>query len=159
MALHAEAKAGVEQTDKRADFSLRYADGATDLVDTTVTYSTTRRSKLAARTAGVAAERARKLKVKFYEKHWRLNARTSLVVASFEAGGRWHPEFLSHFKRYVKAAYPDDTKLFVYNLKASVQRISVALRKATSEAVLLLDDCAKAYTPVRVDAVEGKGAE
>jgi hypothetical protein len=39
-----------------------------------------------------------------------------------------------------------------------VQRISVALRKATSEAVLLLDDCAKAYTPVRIDAVEGEGA-
>ncbi len=29
---------------------------------------------------------------------------------------------------------------------------------AASEAVLLLNDCAKAYTPVRIDDVEGKGA-
>lgn len=45
-------------------------------------------------------------KVKFYDKHWALHQGTSLVVASFEAGGRWHPGFLSHFKRFVKSAYP-----------------------------------------------------
>ena len=58
----------------------------------------------------------------------------------------------------MKAAYPGDTTLFVYNPKTSVQRISVALCKDTSEAVLLLDDCAKAYTPVRIDAAMGEGA-
>ena len=38
-------------------------------------------------------------------------------------------------------------------LKASVQRISIALRKTTSEAVLLLDHVAKGYPAVRLGAV------
>jgi hypothetical protein len=50
-------------------------------------------------------------------------------------------------------------ELAIAFLRFKLQRIYVALRKATSEAVLLLDDCAKAYTPVWVDAVEGKGAK
>ena len=94
----------------------------------------------------------------FYDKHWALHQGTSLVVASFEAGGRWHPEFLSHFKRFVKSAYPDDKERFVYNFKASVQRISIALRKTTSEAVLLLDHVAKGYPAVRLGAVVADAA-
>ena len=153
MALHADPKAGAKQTDKRADFSLRLAGGRVELVDTTIIHAGVNRFKTAASVAGTAAERARVAKVKFYDKHWALHQGTSLVVASFEAGGRWHPEFLSHFKRFVKSAYPDDKERFVYNFKASVQRISIALRKTTSEAVLLLDHVAKGYPAVRLGAV------
>ena len=158
MALHANPKAGAKQTDKRADFSLRHAGGLVELVDTTIIYAGVTRFKAAVSVAGTAAERARVGKVKFYDKHWALHQGTSLVVASFEAGGRWHPEFLSHFKRFVKSAYPDDKERFVYNFKASVQRISIALRKTTSEAVLLLDRVAKGYPAVRLGAVVADAA-
>lgn len=118
-----------------------------------IIYPSIKRFRKAVSVAGTAAERARVGKVKFYDKHWALHQGTSLVVASFEAGGRWHPGFLSHFKRFVKSAYPDDKERFVYNFKASVQRISIALRKTTSEAVLLLDHVAKGYPAVRLGAV------
>ena len=41
---------------------------------------------------------------------------------------------------------------------ASVQRISIALRKTTSEAVLLLDHVAKGYPAVRLGAVVADAA-
>ena len=60
---------------------------------------------------------------------------------------------LAHLKRFIKSAYPDDKKLFVYHLKASTQRVSVALRRATSDAVLVFNQVAKAYPAVPLGGV------
>ena len=60
---------------------------------------------------------------------------------------------LAHLKRFIKSAYPDDKKLFVYQLKASTQRVSVALRRATSDAVLVFNQVAKAYPAVPLGGV------
>ena len=71
----------------------------------------------------------------------------SIVAASIEAGGRWHPALLAQLKRFIKSAYPDDKKLFVYHLKASPQRVSVELRRPTSDADLVFYQNAKVYLP------------
>ena len=65
---------------------------------------------------------------------------------------------LAHLKRFIKSAYPDDKKLFVYHLKASTQRVSVALRRATSDAVLVFIQVAKAYPAVPLGGRRGRPA-
>jgi hypothetical protein len=45
------------------------------------------------------------------------------------------------------------TSIFVYHLKASTQRVSVALRRATSDAVLVFNQVAKAYPAVPLGGV------
>ena len=65
--------------------------------------------------------------------------------------GRPSPPAYYFSKR--KSAYPDDKKLFVYHLKASPQRVSVALRRATSDAVLVFNQVAEAYPAVPLGGV------
>ena len=154
MELHADGMEGVAKPARnRADFALQYPDGRVDLVDTTVVLPAVGKFPKAATQAGHAADRRSKAKVAFYAKRWKLNPGTSIVAASIEAGGRWHPALLAHLKRFIKSAYPDDKKLFVYNLKASTQRVSVALHRATSEAVLVFNQVAKAYPAVPLGGV------
>lgn len=154
MELHADGMEGVAKPARnRADFALQYPDGRVDLVDTTVVLPAAGKFPKAATQAGHAADRRSKAKVAFYAKRWKLNPGTSIVAASIEAGGRWHPALLAHLKRFIKSAYPDDKKLFVYNLKASTQRVSVALHRATSEAVLVFNQVAKAYPAVPLGGV------
>ena len=43
---------------------------------------------------------------------------------------------------------PDDVKAFLQRHKATTQRVSVAIRRTTSEAVLVLDLNAKKYPSV-----------
>jgi hypothetical protein len=137
----------------RADFSLQFPYGRVDLVDTTVVFPSVGNFPKAATQAGHAADRRSKDKGTFYAKRWKLNPGTSIVAASIEAGGRWHPELLAHLKRFIKSAYPDDKKLFVHHLKASTQRVLVALRRATSDAVLVFNQVAKAYPAVPLGGV------
>ena len=154
MELHADGMEGVAKpAQNRADFSLQYADGRVDLVDATVVFPSVGTFPKAATQAGHAADRRSKAKGTFYAKRWKLNPGTSIVAASIEAGGRWHPALLAHLKRFIKSAYPDDKKLFVYHLKASTQRVSVALRRATSDAVLVFNQVAKAYPAVPLGGV------
>ena len=154
MELHADGMEGVAKPARnRADFSLRYPDGRVDLVDTTVVFPSVCKFPKAATQAGHAADRRSKAKGTFYAKRWKLNPGTSIVAASIEAGGRWHPALLAHLKRFIKSAYPDDKKLFVYHLKASTQRVSVALRRATSDAVLVFNQVAEAYPAVPLGGV------
>ena len=40
---------------------------------------------------------------------------------------------MDYLKTYIKAAHPDDTKAFVFQLKAAAQRVSVALQRSTAQ--------------------------
>ena len=69
-----------------------------------------------------------------------------------EAGGRWHQDLIDFVKRYFNASCGDDTKTYVYKLKATTQRVSVALRRTTSRALMEMERRAKAYPTVAVGA-------
>ena len=75
-----------------------------------------------------------------------------LLVPKAAAGGRWHPDLSTFIKRYIKASCGDDIKTYVYKLKATKQRVSVALRRSTSRAIMEMQRRAKAYPVVAVDA-------
>ena len=51
------------------------------------------------------------------------------------------------------SAYPNGKKFFVHHLKASTQRVSVVLRRPTSDAVLVFNQVAKAYSAVPLGVV------
>ena len=105
MELHADGMEGVAKpAQNRADFSLQYADGRVDLVDATVVFPSVGTFPKAATQAGHAADRRSKAKGTFYAKRWKLNPGTSIVAASIEAGGRWHPALLAHLKRFIKSS-------------------------------------------------------
>ena len=87
-----------------------------------------------------------------YEKNWKLPQGTKIIIACFETGGRWHPGLGTFIKRYIKASCGDDIKAYVYKLKATKQRVSVALRRSTSRAIMEMQRRAKAYPVVAVDA-------
>ena len=63
-----------------------------------------------------------------------------------------HPDLSNFIKRYIKASCGDDIKTYVYKLKATKQRVSVALRRSTSRAIMEMQRRAKAYPVVAVDA-------
>jgi hypothetical protein len=71
--------------------------------------------------------------------------KSKLVVAAIESGGRWDVGFIGYIKGYIKAAHPDDTKSFVYQLKAATQRISIALQRSTARAILEMNRRAMTY--------------
>jgi hypothetical protein len=56
--------------------------------------------------------------------------------------------------RFFRASCSDDAETYVYKLKATTQRISVALRRTTSRALLELERRAKAYPSVAVGAAQ-----
>ena len=83
----------------------------------------------------------------------RSNPGASIVAASIEAGGRWHPALVTQLKHFIKSANPDDKKLFVDHLKASPQRVSVELRRATNDADLVFYQNANVYPAVPLGGV------
>ena len=76
-----------------------------------------------------------------------------VLIAAAEAGGRLHPDLIDFIKRYIKAGCSDDIIMYVYKLKGTMQRISVALRRTTSRALMELERRAKAYPSVALGAV------
>ena len=62
------------------------------------------------------------------------------------------PDLIDFIKRYIKASCSDDIMTYVYKLKATMQRISVALRRTTSRALMELERRAKAYPSVALAA-------
>ena len=85
-----------------------------------------------------------------YNAAWDLHGNVTLVVAAIETGGRWSPGFTDYLKTYIKAAHPDDTKAFVFQLKAAAQRVSVALQRSTALAILEMNRRAKTYPSLKV---------
>ena len=55
-------------------------------------------------------------------------------------------------KRYIKASCGNDVKTYVHKLKATTQRVSVALRRTTSCALMEMERRAKAYPSVLLGA-------
>ena len=53
------------------------------------------------------------------------------------------------YKRFVKSAFPDKkNRQYVYQLKMTVQRVSVALQRAIGEAAVLFNRRARAFPAV-----------
>ena len=102
--------------------------------------------------AGAAADERVKTKMNKYNKNWKLHPGTKITIAAAEAGGRLHPDLIDFIKRYIKASCSDDIMTYVYKLKATMQRISVALRRTTSRALMELERRAKAYPSVALGA-------
>ena len=56
---------------------------------------------------------------------------------------------LEHYKRFVKSAFPDKkNRQYVYQLKMTVQRVSVALQRAIGKASVLFNRRARAFPAV-----------
>jgi len=102
--------------------------------------------------AGAAANERVVRKTAKYNQQWTLDDGNKLVIAAMEAGGRWHPDLIEFVKRFFHASCGDDTKTYVYKLKATTQRVSVALRRMTSRALMEMERRAKAYPSVAVGA-------
>ena len=149
MADHAVAKLP-GQPKSRADISLTMPSGEVILIDVSVALP---RSGPAAApdAAGAGADRRVKEKMARYEAEWALNPHTKVVVAAIEVGGRWHPAMLGLIKTYLKEAHPNDSKMYVYQLKTAMQRVAVALRRSLSQTIRQLDRDAKAMGYPRVD--------
>ena len=75
----------------------------------------------------------------------------------FETGGRWHEDTKHVIKRHLKAAHPNNIPQFVYNLKATTQRIAVALRRTTVKGIIALNRRLASY-PLVHGAAGGAGA-
>ena len=70
------------------------------------------------------------------------------VLSFFFLSFFWLDE--TQIKTYIKAAHPDDTKAFVFQLKAAAQRVSVALQRSTALAILEMNRRAKTYPSLKV---------
>ena len=53
----------------------------------------------------------------------------------FETNGRWHPDTMHVIKRHLKSVHFNNIPQYVYNLKATTQRVAVALRRASAKGV------------------------
>ena len=130
---------------QRGDISVSDLHGNITVIDTTVALANASSLPAAATTAGTAATKRVKDKIAKYSNAWKLNDGVKLVVAAIESGGRWDMGFIGYIKGYIKAAHPDDTKSFVYQLKAATQRISIALQRSTARAILEMNRRAMTY--------------
>ena len=139
---------GAATSKTRADIGITLPDGSVTLLDTSIAKPTA----TVIEKAGSAADNRVKEKSEKYEKNWKLHQGTKILIACIEAGGRWHPDLSNFIKRYIKASCGDDIKTYEYKLKATKQRVSVALRRSTSRAIMEMQRRAKAYPVVAVDA-------
>lgn len=135
---------------QRGDTLVRLVDGSSVVIDTTIALVNVATHPSAADKAGVVAEKRVAHKNAKYNAAWDLHGNVTLVIAAIETGGRWSPGFMDYLKTYIKAAHPDDTKAFVFQLKAAAQRVSVALQRSTALAILEMNRRAKTYPSLKV---------
>jgi len=157
---HGESKlAAAETARNRADFSVTNPNNTITLFDTSIAFpgiSTYHNAHLLAN-AGIAADTRHKDKLKFYDQRWKLKDNVKLVPLIFETGGRWHEDTKHVIKRHLKAAHPNNIPQYVYNLKATTQRIAVALRRTTVKGIIALNRRLASY-PLVHGAAGGAGA-
>lgn len=135
---------------QRGDTLVRLVDGSSVVIDTTIALVNVATHPSAADKAGVVAEKRVAHKNAKYNAAWDLHGNVTLVIAAIETGGRWSPGFMDYLKTYIKAVHPDDTKAFVFQLKAAAQRVSVALQRSTALAILEMNRRAKTYPSLKV---------
>ena len=125
---HGERVEGAEIKKTRADIAITLPNGDAVLIDTSIAKPNATLRPLSASIdgAGAAADERVKTKMTKYNKNWKLRPGTKIIIASFEAGGRWHPGLANFVKRYIKASCGNDVKTYVHKLKATTQRVSVA---------------------------------
>ena len=151
---HADRLPGANLVKTRADIGVTLPNGDCFLIDTSVAKpdAVARPQSATIAGAGAAADERVKTKMTKYNKNWKLHQGTKILIAAAEAGGRLHPDLIDFIKRSIKASCSDDIMTYVYKLKASMQRISVALRRTTSCALMELERRAKAYPSVALGA-------
>jgi hypothetical protein len=76
------------------------------------------------------------------------------LLSAVEAGGHRHPDLTEFIKRFFRASCGDDVKTYVYKIKAPTQRVSVALRRTTSRALMEMERRAKACPSVAVGVAQ-----
>lgn len=135
---------------QRGDISVVSPDGSVSIIDTTVALVSVSSVPTAETVSGAAAAKRTAEKLAKYDRNWTLHNGVKLVVATIESSGRWSLDLVDYLKAYLKAAHPDDTKLFVYKLKAAAQRISVALQRSTALAILEMNRRATAYPSLKI---------
>gem|GEM_PF-5769391 len=136
----------------RADIAITLPNGSTTLIDTSIAKPDPFKFPACSLVegAGTAANERVKIKMAKYNEKWKLDDGNKIVIAALEAGGRWHPDLIDFTKRFFRASCGDDTKTYVYKLKATTQRVSVALRRTTSRALMEMERRAKTYPSVAV---------
>ena len=155
--LNYAARVGPAAGDKsRADIAISLPNGSTTLIDTSIAKPDPAKFPTSSMIegAGAAANERVKTKMAKYNQMWKLDDGNKIVIAALEAGGRWHPDLIEFTKRFFRASCGDDTRTYVYKLKATTQRVSVALRRTTSRALMEMERRAKAYPSVAVGAAQ-----
>jgi hypothetical protein len=155
--LNYAARIGPAVGDKtRADIAITLPNGSSTLIDTSIAkpdpFNFPASSLVEG--AGTAANERVKIKMAKYDQMWKLDDGNKIVIAALEAGGRWHPDLIDFTKRFFRASCGDDTRTYVYKLKATTQRVSVALRRTTSRALMEMERRAKTYPSVAVGAAQ-----
>ena len=155
--LNYAARIGPAVGDKtRADIAIALPNGSSTLIDTSIAKPDPFKFPASSLVegAGTAANERVKIKMAKYDQMWKLDDGNKIVIAALEAGGRWHPDLIDFTKRFFRASCGDDTKTYVYKLKATTQRVSVALRRTTSRALMEMERRAKTYPSVAVGAAQ-----
>lgn len=127
---------------------LRFPDGSTKIVDTTVTHP--HKSFHSVSIPGYAADQAKLRKLAKYDARWSFPAGTSLTIAAFETGGRWHPDTITLVNSYILSMFRDDPDGYTRALWAAKQRLSVALRKSVATTIIAFGRRALAFPVVQL---------
>ena len=88
--------------------------------------------------AGIAAKHRYDAKTSFYADRWTLNENVKLMPLILETGGRWHPDVTNEIKRHLKDVHRSNIPQYVYHLKATTQRVAVALRRMVVKGIVAL---------------------
>ena len=88
--------------------------------------------------AGIAAKHRHDAKTPFYADRWTLNENVKLMPLILETGGRWHPDVTNEIKRHLKDVHRSNIPQYVYHLKATTQRVAVALRRMVVKGIVAL---------------------
>jgi hypothetical protein len=83
-------------------------------------------------TKGCAADARYKDKLNFYNSRWNLNANVKLVPLIER------PLAPGHHARHFKSVHFNNIPQYIYKLKATTQRVAVALRRASAKGVRAL---------------------
>jgi hypothetical protein len=95
-----------EIKETRADMSITLPNGDAVLIDTSIAKPNATLRPLSALIdgAGASADERVKTKMTKYNKNWKLRPGTKIIIASFEAGGRWHPGLANFVNRSSRRA-------------------------------------------------------
>ena len=129
-----------DPANNRADFAVTRPSGLTTLYDTSIAFPGLASHPTAheLKNAGIAVKHRHDAKTSFYADRWTLNENVKLMPLILETGGRWHPDVTNEIKRHLKDVHRSNIPQYVYHLKATTQRVAVALRRMVVKGIVAL---------------------